>query len=600
MHRSGAPRRTNENAKLIITTIVGVVFGFFVGITLPLGSFRKISLPSGLMSSLDVAMSDGKLFSGGRSPEDIGSRKSPKIYVPTNPHGAELLPPGIIVAETDFYLRRLWGEPSEDLKKKPKYLVTFTVGFEQRNNINAAVKKFSEDFQILLFHYDGRTTEWDQFEWSKNAIHISAKKQTKWWYAKRFLHPDVVSAYEYIFIWDEDLGVEHFNADRYVVLFLISWKPRSMDRVVFFFLIAATLLAGSLGSTVISGEVTDGFVNPIRQVVPEENDEQLLNAEHHFTLFKSKYEKTYATQVEHDHRFRVFKANLRRARRNQLLDPSAVHGVTQFSDLTPKEFRRKFLGLKRRGFRLPTDTQTAPILPTSDLPTEFDWREQGAVTPVKNQGMCGSCWSFSAIGALEGAHFLATKELVSLSEQQLVDCDHECDPAQANSCDSGCSGGLMNNAFEYALKAGGLMKEEDYPYTGRDHTACKFDKSKIVASVSNFSVVSSDEDQIAANLVQHGPLAIAINAMWMQTYIGGVSCPYVCSKSQDHGVLLVGFGSSGYAPIRLKEKPYWIIKNSWGAMWGEHGYYKICRGPHNMCGMDTMVSTVAAVHTSPK
>jgi hypothetical protein len=143
---SGAPRRTNENAKLIITTIVGVVFGFFVGITLPLGSFRKISLPSGLMSSLDVAMSDGKLFSGGRSPEDIGSRKSPKIYVPTNPHGAELLPPGIIVAETDFYLRRLWGEPSEDLKKKPKYLVTFTVGFEQRNNINAAVKKVLQQF----------------------------------------------------------------------------------------------------------------------------------------------------------------------------------------------------------------------------------------------------------------------------------------------------------------------------------------------------------------------------------------------------------------------------------------------------------------------
>ncbi|XP_010501366.1 PREDICTED: uncharacterized protein LOC104778611, partial [Camelina sativa] len=108
--------------------------------------------------------------------------------------------------------------PLQDLKKKPKYLVTFTVGFEQRNNINAAVKKFSEDFQILLFHYDGRTTEWDQFEWSKKAIHISAKKQTKWWYAKRFLHPDVVSAYEYILIWDEDLGVEHFNADRYIEL----------------------------------------------------------------------------------------------------------------------------------------------------------------------------------------------------------------------------------------------------------------------------------------------------------------------------------------------------------------------------------------------
>ncbi|KAJ4915153.1 hypothetical protein Rs2_00703 [Raphanus sativus] len=202
-----------KNAKLIITTIVAMVFGFFIGITLPSVSFTKINLPSGLISSFDLSLSGG-----GRSPEDFGSRQFPKIFVPTNPHGAELLPPGIIVAESDFYLRRLWGEPSEDLKKKPKYLVTFTVGFEQRNNINAAVKKFSEDFQILLFHYDGRTTEWDQFEWSKKAIHISAKKQTKWWYAKRFLHPDVVSAYEYIFIWDEDLGVEHFNAERYIEL----------------------------------------------------------------------------------------------------------------------------------------------------------------------------------------------------------------------------------------------------------------------------------------------------------------------------------------------------------------------------------------------
>ncbi|CAN8247250.1 unnamed protein product [Cochlearia groenlandica] len=243
MHRSVAPRRTNENAKVIITTILGIVFGAFIGVSLPSVSFR-INLPSSLMSSLDVAMSDGKFFSRVKSPEDFGSRKFPEIYVPTNPRGAELLPPGIVVAKTDFYLRRLWGEPNEDLQKKPKYLVTFTVGLEQRNHINTVVKKvlqythvlviicicffagytqivflqFSEDFQILLFHYDGRTTEWDQFEWSKSAIHISTRKQTKWWYAKRFLHPDVVSAYEYIFIWDEDLGVEHFNADKYIQL----------------------------------------------------------------------------------------------------------------------------------------------------------------------------------------------------------------------------------------------------------------------------------------------------------------------------------------------------------------------------------------------
>ena len=193
---------------------------------------------------------------------------------------------------------------------------------------------------------------------------------------------------------------------------------------------------------------------------------------------------------------------------------------------------------------------------------------------------------------------METGELVSLSEQQLVDCDHECDPEEYGSCDSGCNGGLMNNAFEYALKAGGLEREEDYPYTGTDDT-CKFDKSKVVSSVNNFSVISTDEDQIAANLVNHGPLAVGINAVFMQTYVGGVSCPYICGKRIDHGVLLVGYGSSGFAPIRFKEKPYWILKNSWGQSWGEQGYYKICRG-YNSCGVDSLVSTVAALHTSNK
>ncbi|KAG2708126.1 hypothetical protein I3760_05G177100 [Carya illinoinensis] len=109
-------------------------------------------------------------------------------------------------------------EDCGDLTSKPRYLVTFTVGYEQRKNIDAAVKKFSGNFTILLFHYDGRTTEWDEFEWSKRAIHVSIRKQTKWWYAKRFLHPDIVAPYDYIFIWDEDLGVEHFNAEEYIKL----------------------------------------------------------------------------------------------------------------------------------------------------------------------------------------------------------------------------------------------------------------------------------------------------------------------------------------------------------------------------------------------
>ncbi|RVX15014.1 Cysteine protease RD19A [Vitis vinifera] len=273
----------------------------------------------------------------------------------------------------------------------------------------------------------------------------------------------------------------------------------------------------------------------IRQV--ESHVDDFLNAERHFEKFKARFQKTYATPEEHDYRFNVFKANLRRAKRHQLLDPSAVHGVTQFSDLTPAEFRRDYLGLKP--LRFPADAQQAPILPTDNLPTDFDWRENGAVTPVKNQGNCGSCWSFSTIGALEGAHFLATGNLESLSEQQLVDCDRECDPEEYDACDDGCNGGLMNNAFD---------------------------------------VVSIDEDQIAANLVKNGPLAVGINAVFMQTYTAGVSCPFLCSGELDHGVLLVGYGSAGYSPIRFKEKPYWILKNSWSKYWGEHGYYRICRG----------------------
>ncbi|OWM75026.1 cysteine protease RD19A-like [Punica granatum] len=363
-------------------------------------------------------------------------------------------------------------------------------------------------------------------------------------------------------------------------------------------LLSALLLAIPLLAVATHDSTSDDPL--IRQVVSSSeeggvaDDPGLLDAELRFSRFKLQFGKTYASQEEHDYRLGVFKANLRRAELHQKLDPTAVHGITKFSDLTPEEFQSKFLGLK--GLKLPADASKAPILPTDDLPTDFDWRDHGAVTGVKDQGSCGSCWSFSATGALEGAHYLATGELVSLSEQQLVDCDHECDPEEYGACDSGCNGGLMTTAFEYTLQAGGLQREEDYPYTGTDRGPCKFDKTKIAASVSNFSVILLDEDQIAANLVKHGPLAVGINAVYMQTYVKGVSCPYICSKHLDHGVLLVGYGAAGYAPIRFKEKPYWIIKNSWGENWGENGYYKICRG-RNICGVDSMVSMVGSIVT---
>ncbi|XVF14017.1 hypothetical protein REPUB_Repub09cG0020100 [Reevesia pubescens] len=231
--RSGNVRKPNEMMRLIITTFAGVVFGFFLGVSFPTLSLTKMNLPSTLFPSIDLTYIEDK-YSGLSTRalfNALNSMKADKVvsmpsyrynetktWIPTNPRGAERLPPGIITSESDFYLRRLWGQPSEDLTIKPKYLVTFTVGYNQKTNIDAAVKKFSENFTIVLFHYDGLTTEWDEFEWSKRAIHVSVRKQTKWWYAKRFLHPDIVAPYDYIFMWDEDLGVENFDAEEYIKL----------------------------------------------------------------------------------------------------------------------------------------------------------------------------------------------------------------------------------------------------------------------------------------------------------------------------------------------------------------------------------------------
>ncbi|XP_031495350.1 probable cysteine protease RD19B [Nymphaea colorata] len=335
--------------------------------------------------------------------------------------------------------------------------------------------------------------------------------------------------------------------------------------------------------------------NPIRLVTDSGRPSLthvLLNAEEHFHEFLKRFNKKYSGQEEHKRRFSIFKSNLLKAMHHQALNPTAIHGITKFSDLTEEEFSSMYLGLHQ----IPRDfsrLEPAPFLRTDDLPESFDWRERGAVTPVKDQGSCGSCWSFSTTGALEGAHFLKTGQLLNLSQQQLVDCDHECQPlGEGLTCNSGCFGGLMTNAFRYAIKVGGLQREEDYPYRGIEG-ACKFDKSKVAAKMANFSIVSTDEDQIAAHLVKHGPLSVAINSKFMQSYVGGVSCPLICSKRLNHGVLLVGYGSGEYAKERLRKLPFWLIKNSWGADWGEDGYYKVCR-EHNMCGVNDMVSSVIA------
>ncbi|CAN0904069.1 hypothetical protein LINGRAHAP2_LOCUS22872 [Linum grandiflorum] len=196
--RSSNSRKASEMMKLFMTTFLGLIFGFFLGVSLPTLFLSKMNLPSALFPSFDITYMEDK-------------------YSTISPH-ALLNALSSLRGDSSNSLQFHRHNGTEDLAIRPKYLVTFTVGYDQKNNINAAVQKFSENFTILLFHYDGRTTEWDEFEWSKQAIHVSAPKQTKWWYAKRFLHPDIVAPYDYIFIWDEDLGLEHFDAEEYIKL----------------------------------------------------------------------------------------------------------------------------------------------------------------------------------------------------------------------------------------------------------------------------------------------------------------------------------------------------------------------------------------------
>lgn len=212
-----------------------------------------------------------------------------------------------------------------------------------------------------------------------------------------------------------------------------------------------------------------------------------------------------------------------------------------------------------------------------ELPTAIDWRSN-AVTPVKHQGKCGSCWSFSTTGALEGQHFRKNKKLVSLSEQNLVDCSKK--------GNHGCSGGWMNTAFQYIKDNGGIDTEKSYPYLGTDTQKCKFSKSSIGATCTGFtSIATADEKQLMNAVATVGPIAVAIQVTRsFQTYQSGVYYEVGCDpRKLNHAVLIVGYGTEG-------SNDYWLVKNSWGTQWGQDGYIKMSRNKNNNCGIASAAS----------
>ena len=295
---------------------------------------------------------------------------------------------------------------------------------------------------------------------------------------------------------------------------------------------------------------------------------QVLTAEDYkFINYVSTFSKRYGTKAEFEFRSNIFKQKLRFIEEwNNDTRNTHTLGLNEFTDKTETEMKA-MLGYKPE---LKTE-ENVKILDVSDIPASVDWRTKGAVTPVKNQGQCGSCWAFSTTGAVEGAMFLSTGKLESYSEQQLVDCSG----LYGN---QGCNGGLMDNAFRYIEKKP-LELEADYPYIARQHLFCKAKKGTGVGKVASYyDVKSGNVDQLKAAIAK-GPVSVAIEAdqASFQQYKSGVITTG-CGQQLDHGVLAVGYGTENNID-------YFLVKNSWSASWGDQGYVKIAANTDNVCGI---------------
>jgi C1A family cysteine protease len=291
--------------------------------------------------------------------------------------------------------------------------------------------------------------------------------------------------------------------------------------------------------------------------------EILESADYKFMEFVTSHGRSYATKAEFQFRSKVFKQSL--AEIEEINSQNGTHtvAVNFLADRTSEEKK------KMNGFKGVKKNENATTLDESNLADEVDWRTKGAVTPVKNQGQCGSCWAFSTTGSIEGAMFLKTGKLESYSEQQLVDC-------AGSFGNYGCNGGLMDSAFQYVEKYG-LELEASYPYTARDGT-CKFDHGKSVGIVKSYKDVRHSPAQLKAALAQQ-PVSVAIEAdqTSFQYYTKGVITSG-CGQQLDHGVLAVGYGTLG-------GEDFFLVKNSWGASWGDAGYVRIGAGASNVCGI---------------
>lgn len=291
-----------------------------------------------------------------------------------------------------------------------------------------------------------------------------------------------------------------------------------------------------------------------------------------FLQYQKDFNKYYSSVEEERYRLAVYKSNLKKIELHNAQHLPWTMGVNEFADMTEDEFGFKFCGCAKD-----PKTRAARSTPIyGDAPERVDWREQGAVTPVKDQASCGSCWSFSTTGTVEGAYFVHSGKLVSLSEQQLVDCATEPEYKAR-----GCSGGWPWSVLGYVQKKG-LCTEEDYPYHAKDED-CKDDKCEAAIHIKGYEEVEAMSGAALKAAVSKAPVSVAVEAdsAVFQMYTGGIVDDSACGTSLNHGVLAVGYGEN-----------YWIVKNSWGASWGDKGYIKIAykETGAGICGINQMNS----------